>query len=444
MLTIEEFGRRLRTGATTSLEATEACLARIAERDARLNAFILVLADEARRAAREADEDLAAGRDRGPLHGVPMSIKDLFDVAGTATTAASRVREGHVAAADAPVIAHLRQAGAVFVGKTNLHEFAFGTTNEDSAFGPARNPHDDTRSPGGSSGGSAASVATGMALATLGTDTGGSIRIPASACGIVGLKPTYGEVPLDGVVPLARSLDHAGPLALTVTDAWLVYHALVARPASRPPAPLAIAGLRLGLLRDYFCDVFEDEVRSRFETALVRLRAAGAHVEEVVVPHAPLIASAYLLVSFGDAGAYHASMLDTVPERYTPPVRLRAEAARYVLAEDYVRGLAGRDTLCREVDAALVGYDALVLPTLPIAAPPIGASTVQIGGVDQPVRQLMLKLTQLFNLTGHPAISLPCGATAAGLPCGLQIVGTRMQTETLVRVALAVEGALAG
>ena len=444
MLTIEEFGRRLRTGATTSSEATEACLSRIDALDARLNAFILVMRDEARRAAQAADEELAAGRDRGPLHGVPISIKDLFDVAGTPTTAASRVREGHIAAADAPAIAHLRQAGAVLVGKTNLHEFAFGTTNEDSAFGPVRNPHDDTRSPGGSSGGSAASVAAGMALATLGTDTGGSIRIPASACGIVGLKPTYGEVPLDGVVPLARSLDHAGPLALTVTDAWLVYHALVGRPASRAPAPLPVAGLRFGLLRDYFCDVLDDEVRMQFDAALGRLRAAGARVEEAAIPHAALIAAVYLVVSFGDAGAYHAPMLDRVPERYTTPVRLRAEAARYVLAEDYVRGLAARDALCREVDAALVGCDALVLPTLPISAPRIGASTVQIAGVDQPVRQLMLKLTQLFNLTGHPAISLPCGATAAGLPCGLQIVGTRMQTETLVRVALAVEGALAG
>ena len=442
MLTIEEFGRKLRAGATTSLEATEACLKRIEKDNARLNSFILVMSDEAHRAARQADEELAAGYDRGPLHGVPISIKDLFDVRGTATTAASRVRDDHLAAADAPAIAHLRQAGAVLVGKTNLHEFAFGTTNEDSAFGPARNPHDDTRSPGGSSGGSAASVAAGMALATLGTDTGGSIRIPASACGIVGLKPSYGEVPLDGVVPLSHTLDHAGPLALTVTDAWHVYHALVGRPASRPLAALRIADLRFGLLRGYFCDLLEDDVRSRFDSALDRLRSAGARIEDVVIPHAALIPSIYLLVSFGDAGAYHAPMLDRAPERYTAPVRQRAEAARYVLAEDYVHALAGREVLRREVDAALVGYDALILPTLPISPPKIGAATVQIAGVEQPVRQLMLKLTQLFNLTGHPAISLPCGVTSSGLPCGLQLVGTRMQTETLTRVAGAVERAL--
>src|SRR5438093_5204078 len=198
-MTIEEFGRRLRARETTSAQVTEACLQRIEADNPRLNAFILVMADEARRQAQDADRQLAAGNDLGPLHGVPISVKDLYDIRGTATTAASRVRDGRVAQRDAPAIAHLRQAGAVFVGKTNLHEFAFGTTNEDSAFGPARNPHDASRSPGGSSGGSAASVVAGMALATLGTDTGGSIRLPAPACGLFGLKPRHGVRCTDGL-----------------------------------------------------------------------------------------------------------------------------------------------------------------------------------------------------------------------------------------------------
>src|SRR3989441_8314672 len=224
-LTVEEFGRRWRARDVSAAEITDACLRQIDAENPRLNAFILVMADEARRQAAEADRALAAGHDRGPLHGVPMSIKDLLDVRGTPTTAASRVRDGHVAEHDAPAIAHLRQAGVIFIGKTNLHEFAFGTTSDDSAFGPARNPHDPSRSPGGSSGGSAASVAAGMALATIGTDTGGSIRIPAAACGIVGLKPAYGEVPTAGVVPLSHTLDHVGPLTLSVGDAAIVYHA---------------------------------------------------------------------------------------------------------------------------------------------------------------------------------------------------------------------------
>jgi aspartyl-tRNA(Asn)/glutamyl-tRNA(Gln) amidotransferase subunit A len=440
LLTIQAFGHKLRAREISAAEMTDECLARIEADNARFNAFILVMADQARRQAREADRELASGRDRGPLHGVPVSIKDLFDIRGTATTAASRVREGHVAEHDAPVVAYLRQAGAVLIGKTNLHEFAFGTTNEDSAFGPSRNPHDPTRSPGGSSGGSAASLAAGMALASLGTDTGGSIRIPAAACGTVGLKPTYDEVSTEGVVPLSPTLDHVGPLAQSVTDAWYVYHALLGRAASPPLSAAPPSGLRLALPRAYFCEVLDEEVRARFEASLDALRKAGARIDETEIRHAGDIAPVYLHISFGDAAAYHATMLDTMADRYTPPVRLRLEAARYVLAEDYVRALAGREVLRREVDAALAGYDALVVPTLPIPAPLLGASSVQVGAKQEPVRNLMLRLTQLFNLTGHPAISLPCGRTSAGLPCGLQLVGARMQTEALLGVALACEG----
>jgi aspartyl-tRNA(Asn)/glutamyl-tRNA(Gln) amidotransferase subunit A len=422
---------------------TEECLQRIEADNRRLNAFIAVTADEALRQAREADRELAAGQDRGPLHGVPLSIKDLLDMRGMATTAASRVREGHVAERDAPTIAHLRHAGAVLVGKTNLHEFAFGTTNEDSAFGLARNPHDPTRSPGGSSGGSAISVAAGMALATVGTDTGGSIRIPSAACGIVGLKPSLGEVSIDGVVPLSRTLDHVGPLAQTVTDASIVYHALLGDVAAKPPVAAPIHGLRLAVPRSYFCDVLDDDVRARFEEALDRLRGAGARVDEIEIRHAKEIAPIYLHIVLADAAAYHATALETMPDRYTPAVRIRLEMARYVLAEDYVRALAGRERLMREVDAALAQHDALILPTLPIPAPPLGANTIQVGGVAEPVRNLMLRLTQPFNVTGHPAIAMPSGLTADGLPCSVQLVGCRMQTDALVRVALACEGLIA-
>ena len=444
MMTIEQFGRRLRARELTAVRVTDECLRRIEADNPRLNAFITVMADEAMRQAREADQELAAGNDRGPLHGVPISIKDLFDVRGVPTTAASRVREGHVAQRDATAIAHLRQAGAVFIGKTNLHEFAFGTTNEDSAFGPARNPHDPSRSPGGSSGGSAVSVAAGMALATVGTDTGGSIRIPAAACGIVGLKPSLGEVSIDGVVPLSRTMDHVGPLAQSVTDAFLVYHALMGDADARPPAPMPIHGLRLAVPRKYFCDLLDDDVRTRFEEALERLRAAGAHIDEIEIRHTSEIAPVYLHIVLGDAAAYHAPTLETMPDRYTPPVRIRLEMGRYVLAEDYVRALAGRERLTREVDAALAQHDALILPSLPIPAPPIGANTVQIGGTAEPVRNLMLRLTQPFNLTGHPAIAVPAGQSADRLPCSVQLVGRRMQTNTLLRVALACETLISG
>ncbi|MFI5178637.1 MAG: amidase [Vicinamibacterales bacterium] len=438
-MTIEDFGRRLRAREITSAQVTEDCLRRIEADNPRLNAFILVLAEQARQQAREADAELAAGHDRGPLHGVPISIKDLFDLRGTPTTAASRVREGHVAQRDAPSMAHLRQAGAVFVGKTNLHEFAFGTTNEDSAFGLVRNPHDPSRSPGGSSGGSAASVAAGMALATIGTDTGGSIRIPSAACGLVGLKPSLGDVSTDGVVPLSRTLDHVGPLAQSVADACLVYHALLGDAHAALPAPMPLSGVRLAVPRPYFCDLVDDEVRAAFERGLDRLRAAGAHVGDIEIHHAADSGPIYLHLQLADASAYHAATLETMPERYTAPVRLRLEMGRYVLAEDYVRALAGRELLRREVDAALGQHDALVLPTMPIPAPLLGAATVQIGTRTEAVRSVMLRLTQPFNVTGHPAISIPAEPTQAGLPCGVQLVGARQQTDALLRIALASE-----
>ena len=437
--TIQEFTEQLRAGRTSSVAATEACLAAIADKDGALNAFIAVTRDEALARARQADAELAAGHDRGPLHGVPISLKDLFDVRGVATTAASNVRRHDVAASDCPAVIHLRQAGAVIVGKTNLHEFAFGTTNEDSGFGAAHHPLDVSRSPGGSSGGSAISVATGMSLGTLGTDTGGSIRIPAAACGLVGLKPTSGEVSADGVVPLSTTLDHVGPLARTVTDAWHLYQALIGHPSSRPLTPSPLSGLRIGIPHRYFCDLLEPDVRAAFDAAVAAVERAGARVAHVDLSHADYIATIYLQIVFAEAAAYHAATLEKMAERYTEPVRLRLEMARYVLAEDYLRAMAGRQALQREVDAALSWHDVLLLPTLPIAAPPIGAATVTINGAPHPVRNLMLRLTQLFNITGHPAVSLPCGHALSGLPVGLQLVGRRHETDVLMHIALGVE-----
>ncbi len=442
LLSIDMAARRLRAREVSAAELVTDCLSRIAADNARLNAFILVMADEARAAAKRCDFELANGIDRGPLHGVPISVKDLFDVKGTVTTAGSRVRDELVAGEDAEVVAQLRRAGAVIIGKTNLHEFALGTTNEDSAFGAAHHPLDDTRSPGGSSGGSAISVATGMALGALGSDTGGSIRIPAAACGIVGLKPGYDELPTSGAVPLSRTVDHVGPLAATVTDAWHLLHALRGKTA-RTPLPAAEASeLRLAVPRRYFCDLLDDDVRRAFDSAVDTLRQQGATIVDVDIADASLIAPAYLHIVFGDAAAYHADTLDVMPEKYTPNVRMRLEMARYVLAEDYVRALDARRLLRRQVDTALHGHHALLLPTLPIVAPPIGAVTVQVGSTQEPVRTVMLRLTQLFNLTGHPAITMPCGTSSSGLPCGLQLAGLLGHTDALLSTARGVEMAL--
>jgi aspartyl-tRNA(Asn)/glutamyl-tRNA(Gln) amidotransferase subunit A len=443
-LSIAEFGRLWRAGALRALDVTEACLDRIARRNPALNAFITTLADTALEDAARADRELAAGHDRGALHGVPISVKDLIDIRGTPTTAASRVRDGHVAARDAACIATLRRSGAVLIGKTNLHEFAFGTTSEDSAFGPVRNPHDTSRSAGGSSGGSAVSVAAAMALGSVGTDTGGSIRIPAAACGVVGLKPTFGEIPTDGVVPLSRPLDHVGPITRTVEDAWLLHQTLAGSTSPKALIPAPPGGLRLGIPRKYFLDLLEDGVREAFEHAIDAVRNAGVRVIDVDVAHAGLAPALYLAQVFGDAAAYHAETLESMPDRYTPPVRLRLEMARYLLAEDYVRAIEGRVVLQREVDAALSSCDGLVLPALAIEAPPIGAPTVKLGGEPEPVRTVMLRLTQAFNLTGHPAVALPCGASPSGLPYGMQIVGARGMTASLCSIAASVHRVLPG
>lgn len=444
-LSISDLAPRLAAREVSSLELTEACLARIADQNPRVNAFITVLGERAREDARLADAEIAAGRHRGPLHGIPISLKDLIDLSGAPTTAASRVLEGHAAASDAAVATRLRAAGTVFLGKCNLHEFAYGTTSEDSAFGPVRNPWDTGRSAGGSSGGSAAAIVTGMGMASIGTDTGGSIRIPAAACGCVGLKPTSGELPLDGIVPLSWTLDHVGPLARSVADAWLLFHAMKGTPN---PAPLSIEGtstigLRLGLLRPYFLDILDNGVRAAFEAACARLVEAGAMLADRSVADAADTATIYLHMQLPEASAYHAPMIETHPELYTPPVRQRLEMGRYVLGEDYGRARLGARVLTAQVDAALDGVDALVLPTLPIVAPTLGSNSVAIDGAKHPVRALMLRLTQLFDVTGHPAISIPCGHSPENLPVGLQLVGRRGKTAGLLALAGTVEQTLA-
>lgn len=436
--TVSGLAQAFQNREVTSESVTTACLDRIAERNPSINAFITVLADQALAQARQADREFAAGQHRGPLHGVPISLKDLLDVKNVPTTAASRVRDGHYAPADADVVARLREAGAVFVGKTNLHEFAFGTTNEDSAFGLVRHPLDASRSPGGSSGGSAAAVLDGMSYASIGTDTGGSIRIPAAACGLVGLKPSLGDISAAGVVPLSTTMDHVGPLCRTVEDARILYDALRGK-LTAPYRSRETRGLRIGVLRGYFTSLLDPQVASVFEGACARLADAGIQLEDLEIAHASDIAPIYLHIVLAEAAAYHAKTLEARPDDYTPNVRVRLEMGRYVLAEDYVRALRGRDVLMNEVDAAMNGRDALLLPALALPATKLGAVTVRIGAVEEPVRNVMLRLTQLFNVTGHPAISIPCGKTGEGLPVGAQLVGARGYTDRMLDVAAAVE-----
>lgn len=422
------------TGAIA--KSVAAVLARIAELNPSLNAYITVFEADAMQQARMLDEEVRQGRSRGPLHGRTVSLKDLIDVRGVPTTAASRVRAGHIADADAALVTRLRDAGAVLLGKANLHELAFGTTSDESAFGPVRNPIDPTRSPGGSSGGSAVAVATGMAWASIGSDTGGSIRIPASACGVVGLKPAFGEIPMAGVVPLSVSLDHVGPIARTVGDAWAVYAALIgiAPPATIAPQPMR--AIRVGRLGGYFLAKLDVDVRARFEEAVRNLHDAGATIVDVDLGAVPDIPTTYLNVSLVEAYAFYADALAATPEKFGDNVRARLEMGRTISKDSYVRAQGDRAKLRAAVDKALTACDVLALPTLPIPPQRIGATTAMVGSAEEPLRPLTLRLTQLFNLTGHPAISIPCGITSEGLPCGFQLAGRRQQTSDLLQLAL--------
>lgn len=335
----------------------------------------------------------------------------------------------------------LEAAGYAVVGKTNLHEFAFGTTTEETAFGVVRNPFDPSRSAGGSSSGAAVALVEGMCYGSIGTDTGGSIRIPSAACGTVGLKPSRSELPCEGIVPLSITCDHVGPMTRTVADARLMFEVLKGEPV---PKAVGTRTFSFGLPSGYLLERLDPDVRRALGSVRAVLEAQGHRLREVTIDHARITPDVYLHIVLPEASAYHASLLENYADRYSPGVRLRLEMGRYVLAEDYVRAMALRARLATSVDRALDGCDALLLPALAIPAPVLGASTVDIDGSAEPTRAAMLRLTQLFNITGHPSIAIPAGRTPGGLPIGVQLVAERHRTAVLLDVAECVERHIAG
>ena len=448
LLSIREIGADLRAGRLSASELVEATLARIDETEPRLNAYITVTADHARRQAQAADDELAAGRDRGPLHGIPVALKDLVDTAGIPTTGGSGFLRGRIPTSDAAIVERLAEAGAVMPGKLNLHEFAFGTTSANPHFGAVRNPWNQERSPGGSSGGSAAAVAVGSASASIGSDTGGSIRIPAALCGVVGLMPTYGRVSRRGVLPLSWSLDHVGPLARSVEDAALVLNAIAGHDPRDPgsaarPAPDAAAelgrgleGLVVGLPRDPLWMEVEEPVRAACEEAVEALRALGAAVREVELP---LLAEMRRMergrfhrALLAEAGAYHARRLRLNPEGYGDDVRLSLESVSRVPATTYINAQRMQRLLVEETRSVLSSVDVLVSPTTECTAPTIAEGDL---------RARLARLTAPYDVTGIPAISVPCGVDPLGLPIGLMIGARHFDEVTLCRVAHAYEQA---
>jgi aspartyl-tRNA(Asn)/glutamyl-tRNA(Gln) amidotransferase subunit A len=441
-LSLAEAGRLLRARRLSAEELTRAYLARIDRQQPRLNAFVTVTADTALRAARTADRELRAGRDRGPLHGIPIGHKDMFLTRGVRTTAGSRLLADFVPRRDAAVVRRLRAAGAVLLGKLQTHEFAYGATCDSPAFGPVRNPWDLERSPGGSSGGTAAAVAARLVAAGTGSDTGGSIRIPAGWCGVVGLKPTYGRVSCAGLLPLSATLDHAGPIGRRVGDVARLYAAMMDG-EGRPPAPghppRPIRGLVLGVPREHFYERLDPGVDAALRAALRTLERLGARLEPVSLPRIGYAHAAALAIMLTEGTAVHAGRLATKAADY---VRMLVELGLFVPGPAYVRALEVRALLRHELDACLAGrVRALVVPTLPVAAIRHGERRVTIGGATESVAVAVWRLTHPFNVTGHPALQVPAGFTPAGLPVGMQIVGARFDEATVFRVGAAYEAA---
>lgn len=450
---IRNLSAAIKAKALSPLDLTRAMLARIERHNPRLNAFLTVTPEEALRDAAEAEREIAAGHYRGPLHGIPLSVKDLFATRGTRTTAGSKILAEWVPAADATVVARLREAGAVLVGKTHLHEFAYGITNENPHYGPARNPWDPERIPGGSSGGSAASVAAGLCAGTLGTDTGGSIRIPSALCGLVGLKPTYGRVSRHGVVPLCWSLDHVGPLARCAADAALILQAIAghdARDAASARVPLpdfshrlgqGVRGLALGIPREFFFDRLDPEVRAAVEGALKVLEGLGARLVPVSLPHARHVPAVSFGIQAPEAFAYHERTLRTRAHEYGADVRARLESGRYFAAAHYLKAQRARHLVFEDYRQAFQAVQAILTPTVPLPATLVGAATVTVEGKEVDVRGAMTRFARAFNATGLPAATVPCGFTAGGLPVGLQVAGGPFEEATVLQVAHAYEEA---
>jgi aspartyl-tRNA(Asn)/glutamyl-tRNA(Gln) amidotransferase subunit A len=446
---ISELAPRLRRREISPVEVTQGCLARIEKLNPPLNAFITLIAESALAEASRAEAEILRGDWRGALHGVPVALKDLIDTAGVRTTAASALYEDRVPDHDAEVVRRLRQAGAVILGKNNLHECAYGGSSLISYFGDVHNPWDVGRIAGGSSGGSAAAVAAGMTCAAIGTDTAGSVREPAGLCGCVGIKPTYGRVSSRGVIPLCLSLDHVGPLTTTVEDAAIVLQAIAGYDSGDitsvdVPVTDYVSGLgegaqsvRVGVPRRYFYDDLDAEVASAVELALRGIQSLGAQLREV-----QLEVPTDRRLQMAEAYAFHAENVAKSPELYLPETLRRIRAGEAVSAGEYIQRRRELEEARRSIRAAFADVDVLVTPTMPMPAPAIADLKAAPDSL-RPAELKLLRNTRPFNVWGVPAISVPCGFTSSGLPIGLQIAGPHWREDVVLRVAHAYEQATA-
>lgn len=436
-MTIAEAGQALRSRRMSSVELTRECLRQIEKLNPVFNAFITVTAGAALERAEELDRELADGTDRGPLHGIPIAHKDLMWTRGVRTTSGSKIFADFVPDRDAAVVKALARAGAVMVGKTGLHELAYGITSDNPHFGTIRNPRNPEHSPGGSSGGSAAAVAMGMAFMATGTDTGGSIRVPASYSGVVGLKPTYGLIDRTGVQPLGLSLDHVGPLARTVDDARLSLDAMD-HSARRKPAAGSLREIRVGLAENFYFDTVAPEVKAAVHAGARRAEELGARVSPVRVPDIEALNAVGLVSLLAEAAAVHQAHRARRADFGADVLALLDQGA-LVPAMDYVNAQRLRKRLLREFHALFRTIDCLLTPATPIVAPRIGQTGIELGGAKYDTRMLTTRFARGFNVLGFPALAMPCGETGEGLPIGLQLVARPFEENLLLALGAALE-----
>jgi aspartyl-tRNA(Asn)/glutamyl-tRNA(Gln) amidotransferase subunit A len=441
-MTILEMAAALRAKRISSLELTNETLAAIARENPRLNAFITVTADLARARASAMDAELSHGIDRGPLHGIPFAHKDLVYTKGIRTTGGSKIYENFVPDHDADIAINLEKAGGVLVGKTGLHEFAYGITSNNPHFGAVRNPWDIDRIPGGSSGGSGAAVAAGILPFATGTDTGGSIRIPASFCGVTGLKPTFGLISKRGVMPLGWTMDHMGPITKTVRDAAVSFHAMAGIAGGYvPPANVDIHGLRIGLPVNYYFEKLDLEVAESVRTAVQTATAFGARIVNITVPDIDALNVVGRMLLLAEATSVHRDNLLTRRADIGADVATLLDQGRLIRASDYVDAQRLRRIYIREFSKLWASVDCIFTPTTPTPAPKIGQMTMKVGGVDEDVRLATTRLMRAINVLGIPALSIPSGFTKSGLPIGLQILGAPRAEDMILRIGAAIEDA---
>jgi len=442
-MTIQESAAALRAKKISSVELVSESLTNVARANPKLNVFITVLDSEARSRAAAMDAELARGQDRGPLHGIPIAHKDLVKTRGIRTTAGSKLFSNFIPDEDAEVAAKLNDAGAVLVGKTGLHELAYGITSTNPHFGAVHNPWDLNRIPGGSSGGSGAAVAAGLVPFATGTDTGGSIRIPSSFCGTVGLKPTYERVSRRGVFPLGLTLDHIGPMTRTVRDAAIAFNAMAVHPGFYvPPAHVDIRGLRIGLPQNYYLDRLDAEVAAAIRTSVQTAAALGARIVDIRVPDIDAINVVGRVLLLVEAVSNLRPYLDRRAD-FGPDVLALMDQGRLISAIDYADAQRLRRIQLREFSKLWTEVDCIFTPSTPTPAPLIGQTTLQIGATTEDVRLATTRFMRAINVLGIPSLAMPCGFTTNGLPVGLQILAAPRQEDTVLKIGAALEDALA-